>query len=729
LIFDMTKSPTLSIAKKEFTGFLNQPTGYILTIPFIIISYFLYFRTALLAGEATLRPFFNLLPWFLLILGPAVTMKSLAEESRLGTMETLLSNPINEIQIVVGKFLGNFAFLTLALLLTLSLPISLTFFSQPDPGIFASQYISAVFLAAAFTATGIAASSLTKHQVSAFLAALGINFLLLLSGLEIVYISLPSPLNFVAIQLGVLTHTQSLARGLIDLRDISYFLTLTTVFLAIAVIKLLQRKTVEHPRLQTQTYIGLALIILIGLAANYLLQSLPARIDLTHNHQFTLSSATKNYLGQLPDLVTVKLFTSQSLPAPMQLVNRDTQDLLKDYQRFAKGNLQVVVIHPDTDPQVASQAQSLGIAQVQFNTMGNSKFEVEQGYLGLAVQYANQTETIPFLQNTDNLEYRLTRLIAKLTGNTQKQIAFFSGSQALTSSDLSGLTTQLQTQYQTTLSSLDSPDTPPNFDLLIVAGPQQPLSATASATINQFLENGGKALILADGVQVNPQFQTATAANLSLDSLLSPYGLQLQSDLVYDLELNNTVRLTNQYQMYFLPYPFWPRVIPNQDFTPLADIPSVSLAWPSSVNFTDNDQLSGTPLLTTSDQGGHQTDNLSIAPDQQLTPQGAQTLAYAVENQTNHSRLVLVGNSNFATDQMAQSHPENISFISNSVDWLIGDPALAGIPSRPQQVTLLQFSDPTQTLLFHYGNLLGIPLLVGAYGAYRLYQRRRYTQG
>src|SRR3990167_3432346 len=102
----MNKRIILTIAKKEFFGFINSPLSFVITVPFLLLSIFIFMRSSLVVGEASLRPYFELLPWFLLILAPALSMRLLTEERQNGTIELLFAHPISELDIVLGKFLG-----------------------------------------------------------------------------------------------------------------------------------------------------------------------------------------------------------------------------------------------------------------------------------------------------------------------------------------------------------------------------------------------------------------------------------------------------------------------------------------------------------------------------------------------------------------------------------------------------------------------------------------------
>src|SRR2546426_9582803 len=140
-----------------------------------------------------------------------------------------------------------------------------------------------------------------------------------------------------------------------------------------------------------------------------------SRLDLTPGRAFTLSRATKQILGSLPDLVTIKLFASASLPSEVAFLKRDVDDLLGDYRGAGHGKVRVAVRDPSADPAALREARQLGIPAVQFNVLGRSELQVKEGYLGVAVQYAEGVKTIPFVQEGSDLEYRLTSEIRALT--------------------------------------------------------------------------------------------------------------------------------------------------------------------------------------------------------------------------------------------------------------------------------------------------------------------------
>ncbi|OFZ40319.1 MAG: hypothetical protein A3D92_24630, partial [Bacteroidetes bacterium RIFCSPHIGHO2_02_FULL_44_7] len=328
----MSLKNILVIAKKEFFSFINSPLAYTIAVPFLFLTNFLYLRQVLVVGEATMRPYFELLPWFLLLLAPALSMKLLTDEYRGNTLELLFAHPISELELVVGKFAGALSFYVCILAATAGLPLSLIVFSRPDLGQIAGQYIGAILVGATFISVGIACSAIVKNAVSSFLLSAAVSFVLLIVGMDFIALMLPFPLNRIAAELSVFTHLENVAKGLLDIRDLAYFVTVSGLFLLLAQARLSQRKLSENAKEMRKMRLSIVILLAIGVVFNVLLSFYPIRIDATSSRLFTLSEGTKQTIRNLPDILTVTVFASSNLPSQMQLSAREIHDLLSDYR-------------------------------------------------------------------------------------------------------------------------------------------------------------------------------------------------------------------------------------------------------------------------------------------------------------------------------------------------------------------------------------------------------------
>lgn len=237
-----------SVCKKELRQFFSSLTGYIAIIVFLLVNglmLFVFENNILDFGYATLDRFFELAPWVLLLLIPAITMRSLSDEFKTGTFELLQTRPLTRWQIVTGKYLGSLVVVLIALLPTIVYYFSIQQLSSDegiDTGATIGSYIGLFFLAAVFTAIGICSSSFTTNSVVAFIISL-IGCALLYYGFDAIskLPALSSGPDYYVAMAGIDFHYQSISRGVIDTRDIIYFLSVVFLFLMITSRNLLKR--------------------------------------------------------------------------------------------------------------------------------------------------------------------------------------------------------------------------------------------------------------------------------------------------------------------------------------------------------------------------------------------------------------------------------------------------------------------------------------------------------
>ena len=217
------------IFKKEFRTYFVSPIAYIVISIFLIVTGWFFFSTFFLFNQANLRNFFSLLPVVFAFVVPAVTMRLFSEELNVGSYEILLTMPVTYREVVLGKFLASVAFVTAMLLPTLAYPVTITFLGDLDWGPVAGGYVGAIFLGASFSAVGLFASSLTRNQIVAFIVGVAICFTLVL--IDKILFFLPSPLVGVLEYLGADYHFENISKGILDSRDIIYFLSVIFISL------------------------------------------------------------------------------------------------------------------------------------------------------------------------------------------------------------------------------------------------------------------------------------------------------------------------------------------------------------------------------------------------------------------------------------------------------------------------------------------------------------------
>lgn len=233
---------TVPIFKREFASYFNSPIAFIYLTVFLALSSWLFLKGFFLIGEASMRPFFAVIPWIFLFFVPAVTMRLWAEERKVGTIELLMTLPVTDAEVVLGKFLASFAFLVLSLVLSLVLPLVVGALGDPDPGQIVGGYLGSVLIGAAYLAIGLFISSLTENQIVAFIVSVVAIFGLFILGEDFVLFGVPDRLVPVFSFLGLGGHYDSVSRGVVDSRDIIYYFSIVGFFLYLNVKAIAARK-------------------------------------------------------------------------------------------------------------------------------------------------------------------------------------------------------------------------------------------------------------------------------------------------------------------------------------------------------------------------------------------------------------------------------------------------------------------------------------------------------
>jgi ABC-2 type transport system permease protein len=213
------------IFEKEFRTYFVSPIAYIVISIFLLVTGWFFFMTFFLFDQADLRNFFGLLPITFSFVVPAVTMRLFSEELNVGSYEILLTMPVTFRQVVLGKFLASLVFVAAMLVPTLSYPISVAFLGELDWGPVMGGYIGALLLGASFCAIGLFASSLTRNQIIAFITGMAICFSLTLVDKMLFF--LPQVLVGFLQYLGADFHFRNISKGILDSRDVLYFLSVS----------------------------------------------------------------------------------------------------------------------------------------------------------------------------------------------------------------------------------------------------------------------------------------------------------------------------------------------------------------------------------------------------------------------------------------------------------------------------------------------------------------------
>jgi ABC-type transport system involved in multi-copper enzyme maturation permease subunit/ABC-type uncharacterized transport system involved in gliding motility auxiliary subunit len=729
---------TRIVAKREIDNFFDHPTAYILMVAFLGLGLFLTFRSIYALGVASLRPLFDLLPWLFAVFIPAITMRSVAEERRTGTIEWLSSYPLDELEILLGKLIGNWLFVILALLGTFPMALGILLFSEADPGIMLAQYIGAFLLAVQGVAIGLWASTATKNQVTAFILATSVSFLLVFIGTPVVLYGLTPLVGTALSRLSVMGHFENVARGVIDLRDVVYFLSTAGLFLAMAVALLVKQRLSQQRQSYQRLRIGVTTLLGLVVVTNLLGENIRGRFDLTREDLYTLSSGSKETLGNLSDLVTLKLFISDQLPSELQPTLRDVRDLISDLNRAGGSNLVVENLNPSDNDEVAAEARSLGIIENEFNVLRDDEFEVRRGWFGLALLYAEKQEVIPFISGTADLEFRIASAISVMTTDKRPSITFLTGFGALGETSFPSLTRSLPERYEVTSIDLSEDSIgldPDNTDLVVLAGPKEAVPETKIEEIEEFISKGGGALMLVDKHQISLETPTTSQVTTGLEGFLAERGIGVDAGLVMDYGSNISMGSQGMFNV-IRPYPLWPIALKGGLHATTRDLNGLSVGWATALEVADS-ITNIERLWTTTEAGAIQPPNSLIMPDALLQPDpgGFQTVTLAValgggdsessNDDPSAGRIIVVGDVDFLEESFVQASPDNLIFAENAIDWLAQDEALIAIRSKTRTPPPMVFTSDFQKAGLRWGNLIGVPLLVVILGILKVTGRKR----
>ncbi len=732
----------LTILKKDLRSYFDQPTGYILNIIFIVAIVFMFFRTIDTTNEASLRPMFSLLPWILAIYIPAVSMRLFSEEQRDGTLEILFTQPVRGTTVILAKFLAGLIFITIGILGTILIPISLAFAGNLDIGALIAQYIGAILLSSSLVSIGIFASSLTKNQIVAFIISLSVSMILLVLGLDFINITLPSSLSILLQDLSPLTHFSSITRGLIDLRDVLYFISIDIAFLSITYLNTKGKSLNSNSPQYRNLRIGVGSLVVLSLVFAWFGSSIQGRIDLTEDKIYSLAPSTKQIFNDLDDYLTITLYESKDHPINTALTARDVNDFLSDLDARSK-YIKIKHRYPDADEKDKEESEIAGIPPVQFNVQRQGEFQVKTGYLGMTLAYANNKEVIPFIESLDGLEYKLASLTFKMLNDTKKSITFIDLPSSKTNQSMGSFISLLAQQYEISvidMNDINNIKTLP--DVFIIAGGNYENVdmdlILPNNKIQDLILQGVSFFVLTDTVNIDSNRMVAYPNQNSGAMLWENFGIIIKNNMLYDLVSYETLPFGTQSGEVLLPYPYWIRIPPN-DSKVTGKVNSTLFPWASSIELIQPmiNNIKTDPIIITAPTTSIQYDYQDLSPDAKFNPSnntGSQILGVKIENNEISNttiRSIVISDSDWLTDNIAGRNQSNYALGMNMIDWLAQENQLADIRSKVIRERKLDWSSKgsffSHQSLTKNLNLISSPILLIIYGLTR-YTKRKTIQ-
>lgn len=719
----------LAIARRELGAFFGQPTAYVFMAAFLSLAAMIGLAGFFERNVADLRDYFAGLRFAFMLLAPAAAMRLWAEERRLGTFELLLTLPVRPVEAVLGKYLAGLGLIGATLLVGTALPISLAPFGDFDGGQLAAGYLGAFLLGATYLAVGLLASALTESQVTAFvLGALGCVVLgvlgdpLLLGPLERV---LPGWAVQLTGELGVTERYEGLTRGVVDSRDLAYFVGVSAALLFWNTLAVERREPERgEPRLALALSLG-ALLLWVSVTSD---RALHGRLDATSAGRNSLAPGTREVLDGVEAPLTIRAYLSGRLPESARPEVRRVLDLLEDLAAALEGRCVLEVIDPGAahlsateQKRLAAQAEREGVTRHVLQVKEEDRIETVQVFAGVSFLYAGRPPAaIPRALGRANLEYDVATAVQRLVLPRLRIGLAGRGAE-----DYGGFEAALeQASYSVQRLDLSEvPEVPGEVACLVYAAPAPP-SAREAYVLDQYVAGGGTAIVLAEGHLANmiAYEARAFAADGPLRRTLAAWGLELGPGLLLaPSERGWTLQADGAVVQSLYPWFLAAGSAANPDSPVAADLRElVFLPFASEVDLGDLPPgAEGAPLLRhpawvldapeldvhplrpvpVQDQGDPRPRLVAAAvrgplpsawaggepppasADALAAAEGVDPLAEPLAEPAGPGAVVLVGDADFLRDAYQAHGRAGVPFALNLVDWAL-DRSLAGLRSR-----------------------------------------------
>lgn len=629
----------LAVIRKEINTFFTSSVGYLVIGIFLVLNgLFLWIFKGqfniLDSGFASLSPFFLIAPWILLFLIPAVTMRSISEERKQGTLELLLTKPIKHWQLVLGKYLGSLFLIFIAFVPSLLYICTIYQLGSPignlDVGSITGSYIALLLLSAAYTAIGTFASTITNNQIVAFLTGLFLCFLFYFGFSGLANYQLFGTSDYTIEQIGMQLHYERISQGVLDTRDVIYFLSIIGLFIFLTIIILKQFDTKATLKFSAFAVIGIILMNSVG-------HSFYNRFDLTEDQRFTLSEATESLLEDVEVPISIDVLLEGDFPSEFRRLQGETKQILEEFNTI-NPKIQYVFTNPIEEDEFRKETleelQRLGLTPMEVSVRESGKTEIETVVPWAIMNYQNRSVKVALVKNTmgatteervnnsiQQLEFIFADALKKLVHPKKHKIAVLKGNGQLPDANVADFIKTLQEYYFVGAFTLDSVASNPTktladlekFDLVINAKPTQAFSEEEKYVLDQFMMNGGKSLWLVESVAMeidslfNPRSKGSAIAfmqDLRLGDALFSYGVRINPVLVNDLYSAPLMLASGKgNETQFTPHPwFYASLTKNTSDHPIVkNIESVKFEFSNQIDTLPNG-LKKTVLLRSSER-------------------------------------------------------------------------------------------------------------------------------
>lgn len=481
----------------------------------------------------------------------------------------------------------------------------------------------------------------------------------------------------------------------------------------------------------------ISVLLIFGIVAVVFLLSRQyfLRLDLTEDKEYTMSKATKGILRGLEDPVTVKAYFSDNLPADIERVKTDFQNLLIEYNNISKGKVNYQFIDPGTDPAIEQEAVQNGIQPILINVREKDEASQKKAFLGAVVEYGDQKEILPFIGQQSPMEYDLTTAIKKISVKDKPALGMIQGHGEPQAARMQQAIQALSVIYTVEAVDLGTEAAiPPRYQALLLVNPLDSFPEDQFAKLNAYLAQGGKIIAAVNAVNGDLSTASGTAISNNVLTWLSSLGVNIEPSFVIDASCAKvTVQQQASGMFRFasqINFPYLPLVSKFPDHPATKGLEAVIFQFASPINFSANAAGSFKPIVTTSEKAGTQQPPLQFDVQRQWSqadfPMSKIVLAGVVEGvQGNEaSRLVVFSDGDFFVADQNNVNPDNVNLLVNTVEWLCDKSGLSELRTKGVVYRPIDEMEEGKRAMIKYTNFFLPILLVVAVGIWRSQRNR-----
>lgn len=431
-----------AIFKRELGAYFNSAIAYIFIIVFLLVNSVLYMSSFFITQSADMRSFFGLMPIILVVFLPAITMRLWAEDKKSGTIELLMTFPMPSYQIVLGKFLAGYLFFLVSLAGTLTIPAMLSMVGNPDMGPISGGYFGTALMGAFYLAVGIFVSGISKDQIVAFIVAMVVCFVLYISGTPFIAIQIdgwiPGLGTFISNYIGLAQHFSAIERGILDIKDIVYFISMAALFLFLNGLSLKDR---FKPGAGLRFALHVAVMASLVLFFQVVMAGINiGRFDLTENKVFSVSPSGLKILSRLKVPVQLKYYVSpkEKMPSQFNSLEDDVIGKLEEFSLASGGLIEYEVVRvegigqfeeaqgEEKQEDFGAKLSAKGVQPFQVQTLENDELAIKVIFSSISIGYKEKKDEIMskiIPAGLGNMEYELLSKIFRMIRDKKPVVA------------------------------------------------------------------------------------------------------------------------------------------------------------------------------------------------------------------------------------------------------------------------------------------------------------------